>query len=88
MNARKLFIIILTTILISSLLIGVVSALSTDTSNSTSTSSTTLSNVRDYASAPTTDTRIGTNYAVDAGRLYIGGPASWAKTRNPRRHYR
>ena len=93
MNRRKLFIIIVTTILISSLLIGAVSALS-NTAASNSTVDTinrvsALSNIRDYTSAPASasttamENGIGTNYAVDAGRLYRGGPANWVEIETP-----
>lgn len=77
MNARRIFILLVTSILIVAVFVGSVNALNNTEQPQTVIG---LSNVRDYAAA---STQGGTNYAVDAGRLFVGGPVEWTPIQTP-----
>lgn len=76
MNARRIFIIITTIVLIGAVFVGAVNALGTEQSPARIT---TLENVRDYTATPVQDV----NYAVDGGNLLVGGPAGWTQIDTP-----
>ena len=77
MNARRLFILLVTSILIVAVFVGSVNALNNAEKPQSVVG---LNNVRDYAAAPTQG---GTNYAVDAGQLFVGGPVEWTPVETP-----
>jgi len=77
MDIRKTLMLFVTTILIVSVCVGSISAL-TDSSPVANTNKTTLENVRDYA--------IGTddvNYAVDGDHLFSGNLQGWTMVETP-----
>lgn len=76
MNARRIFIIITTVILVVAVMVGAVNAMNANNTNTVAT----LENVRDYAA---TSIEGGTNYAVDAGNLFVGGTNGWAQVNTP-----
>jgi photosystem II stability/assembly factor-like uncharacterized protein len=77
MSARtnRIFMIIMAATLIIAILAGVANAL---TSSPTLVQKASLSNVRDYAAAVA-----DTNYAVDSGVLFAGGPQGWLEVKTP-----
>lgn len=79
MNTRtnRIFMTILSAILILSVFAGVVNAGST---KSTLVSKVSLSNVRGYAAAPITNLP---NYAIDSGILFAGGSQGWTQVQTP-----
>ncbi len=91
MNLRRLPIFITAFILVISLFAGVVQALDSGTTETAATENSTenigsaapsvaLRNVRDYAAAPDA---FGTNYAIDGGALFAGGPDLWQYVETP-----
>jgi len=76
MNARRIFIIITTVILIIAVFVGAVNALTAERAPQPVAN---LSNVRDYAASSVE----GVNYAIDAGALYKGGPLNWTLVATP-----
>lgn len=82
MNARRIFIMITTVILVVALMVGAVNAMTANNTNSIATLNiATLNNVRDYAA---TSTDGGTNYAIDAGTLFAGNAAGWTQVKTPK----
>jgi hypothetical protein len=77
MNARRIFIMITTVVLVIAVMVGAVNALNANNTNSIAT----LENVRDYAA---TSIDGGTNYAIDAGNLFAGGPEGWTQVKTPK----
>jgi hypothetical protein len=77
MNARtnRIFMIVMAAILTVALFAAVVNA---GNANSTLVSKPSLSNVRDYAAAVA-----DTNYAIDGGVLFQGGPNGWTEMSTP-----
>jgi hypothetical protein len=77
MNARtnRIFMIVMAAILIVALFAAVVNA---GNANSTLMRKPSLSNVRDYAAAVA-----DTNYAIDGGVLFQGGPNGWTEMSTP-----
>jgi photosystem II stability/assembly factor-like uncharacterized protein len=77
MNARtnRIFMIVMAAILTVALFAAVVNA---GNANSTLVSKPSLSNVRDYAAAVA-----DTNYAIDGGVLFHGGPNGWTEMSTP-----
>ncbi len=66
MNARRIFILAVTLILIGAVFTGVISAMEPGTGSSAPQTVTALQNVRDYAFGA------GRTYVVDGGKLYVG----------------
>lgn len=77
MNARKIFIMITTVVLVIAVMVGAANAVNAENTNSVAT----LSNVRDYAA---TSVDGGTNYAIDAGNLFVGGSEGWTQVKTPK----
>jgi hypothetical protein len=77
MNARtnRIFMIVMAATLIIAVFAGVVNAL---TSSPALVQKASLSNVRDYAAAVAE-----TNYAIDGGVLFAGGPQGWLEVKTP-----
>jgi hypothetical protein len=77
MNARKIFIMITTVVLVIAVMVGAANAVNAENTNTVAT----LSNVRDYAA---TSVDGGTNYAIDAGNLFVGGSDGWTQVKTPK----
>ncbi|MCC9076917.1 hypothetical protein FKZ61_012460 [Litorilinea aerophila] len=84
MNARRIFILAVTLILIGAVFTGVISAMEPGTGSSAPQTVTALQNVRDYAFGA------GQTYVVDGGKLYVGAastpgllPARWTEVTTP-----
>ena len=88
MNLRRLTILIAALVLVISTFAGVVQALGSGTTEAAAETvatenaapSVALRNVRDYAAAPEA---YGTNYAIDGGALFTGGPDLWQYVETP-----
>ena len=78
MKARYIFMVVTTIIMIGAVLTGLV--LTTESHAGSPQTIATLSNVRDYASAPTAAVP---SYAVDGGQLFVGAPMSWRSVSTP-----
>jgi hypothetical protein len=78
MNARRVLIIGLTTVLLLAVLAGVTNALE---GNPRPVTKAALENVRAYTPAAVEG---GLSYAIDGGLLFAGGPASWTQVITPK----
>ena len=78
MRTRRVFIAIVTVILTGAVFVAITQA--TEVNGSRPTSIMTLSNVRDYATAPDVG---GVNYAVAGGLLFAGRPPAWTQVDIP-----
>jgi len=77
MNARRIFIIMTTVVLVIAVMVGAANAVNAENTSTVAT----LSNVRDYAA---TSVAGGTNYAIDAGNLFVGGAEGWTQVKTPK----
>lgn len=78
MKARHITIIGITVLLLAALMTGVVQAL--EVGSETPLTVGALENVRDYAPAVSPSSP---SYAIDAGRLFAGGPGAWTEIPTP-----
>ncbi|MCB9148091.1 MAG: hypothetical protein H6641_04965 [Caldilineaceae bacterium] len=80
MSARKIFMLITTLVLITSVFVGTVNALN---SKPAPVAAAHLENVRDYAAASTTNVDNAVNYAIDGGQLLKGNARGWQQIQLP-----